>query len=148
MSAALLDVSVLLALFHDRHIHHQIAHDWFEENRDSEWASCPMTENGLIRILGHAGRIEDFVPIPKLVSLLENFCGHTRHRFWSEDISIRDDTLFDVAAVRGHGQLADAYLLGLAVKNRGRFVTFDQHVALAAVKGARREHLVVIAPAA
>jgi len=144
MSVALLDVNMLVALFDDGHIHHQIAHDWFADKGEFGWASCPLTENGLLRILGNQARVGDYVPIPNLVALLTTFCEHSRHQFWAADISLRDRGRFDVAAIRGHGQVADVYLLGLAVKHGGRFVTLDQRVPLAAVKGARREHLEVI----
>jgi predicted nucleic acid-binding protein len=38
--------------------------------------------------------------------------------------------------------LTDLYLLALAVHHGGRLVTFDRHIALGAVAGARPEHLV------
>lgn len=40
--------------------------------------------------------------------------------------------------------ITDAYLLALAVKNHGRFVTLDQGIPLAAVQGAQARHLVVL----
>ena len=43
--------------------------------------------------------------------------------------------------------MTDVSLLGLAVKRRGRLVTFDQKIPLGPVKGARRESVVVLAPA-
>jgi len=52
-----------------------------------------------------------------------------------------------MAAVRGHQQLADVYLLGLAVEHDARFVTFDRGVPLAAVKGATKKHLKALAAA-
>ncbi len=50
---ALLDVNVLLALFDPDHIHHEAAHRWFARSRESGWASCPLTENGVVRILSN-----------------------------------------------------------------------------------------------
>ena len=49
----LLDVNVLVALFGERHIHNKLAHDWLEKNLKHGWASCPITDNGLIRILSN-----------------------------------------------------------------------------------------------
>jgi hypothetical protein len=49
--------------------------------------------------------------------------------------------------VRGHRQLTDVYLLGLAVRHGGRLVTFDQSIPIASVRGATRASLEVIAPA-
>ncbi|HWJ56793.1 MAG TPA: hypothetical protein VNR90_11235, partial [Vicinamibacterales bacterium] len=48
---ALLDVNLLVALFDPDHVHHDISHDWFAEQRGVGWATCPLTENGLVRVL-------------------------------------------------------------------------------------------------
>ena len=39
-------------------------------------------------------------------------------------------------------QLTDAYLLALAVKNKGRLITLDKRIPLNAVPGATPKHLV------
>ena len=141
---ALLDVNVLVALFDPDHVHHELAHDWFEDNRTSGWATCPLTENGLVRVLGNLARSGEFVPIPELVDRLGTFCASGHHEFWQDAVSLRDERLFDLSFARGHRQLTDVYLLGLAVKRRGRLVTFDQKVPLRAVKGAKRDLLEVV----
>lgn len=51
---ALLDVNVLVALFDPGHVHHEPAHEWFAANRSAGWATCPLTGNGLVRILSVA----------------------------------------------------------------------------------------------
>lgn len=144
---ALLDVSVLVALFNAGHADHDVAHDWFADNGKSGWASCPLTENGLLRVLGNPTQAAGFVPIPQLLENLKRFCASSQHDFWPDVISFRDETMFNVAAIRGPAQLTDVFLLGLAVKRRGRFVTFDQSIPIGAVKKARRENLLVLAPA-
>ena len=146
-SVALLDVNVLVALFSDRHVHHELAHDWLADHADQGWASCPITESGLLRILGNAARIGQHVPVPRLVELLSTFCENSRHQFWPDALSLRDGRTFNAEAVRGHQQITDVYLLGLAVKRGGRFITFDQNVPLDAVKGATRKSLEVISQA-
>lgn len=50
---ALLDVNVLVALFDPDHVHHEAAQAWFSANRLHGWATCPLTENRLVRILSH-----------------------------------------------------------------------------------------------
>ena len=50
---ALLDVNVLVALFDPDHVHHDLAHDWFADHRSRGWATCPITENGVIRVLAN-----------------------------------------------------------------------------------------------
>lgn len=145
---ALLDVNVLVALFYDRHVHHDVAHDWFTDNAGAGWASCPMTECGLLRILGNPARMGgQYVALPKLVELLNTFCKNSHHQFWPDALSIRDARTFNAAGLRGHQQLTDVYLLGLAVKSGGKFVTLDQKVPLGTVKGATGASLEVIAPA-
>lgn len=48
---ALLDVNVLIALLDAAHVHHRNARAWLEANIEQGWASCPLTQNGCIRIL-------------------------------------------------------------------------------------------------
>lgn len=66
------------------------------------------------------------------------------HEFWPDDISITDDTLLDPAHILGPKQITDVYLLGLAVKNGGRLVTFYRGLPLKAVRGAEARHLAVL----
>ena len=43
--------------------------------------------------------------------------------------------------MQGHNQITDLYLLALAVRHGGRFVTFDQAISLRSVRGATPRHL-------
>jgi len=147
MAVSLLDVNVLVALFHEAHVHHEIAHDWFADNGDEGWASCPLTENGLVRILANPARVDQHVPIARVLALLARFCEHSTHHFWRDDLSLRTAATFNAAQMRGHQQVTDVYLLALAVKHGGRLATLGGGVPLGAVKGARREHLAVIGSA-
>src|SRR5437016_4889027 len=140
---ALLDVNVLIALFDPEHIHHEIAHDWFAENHRLGWATCPLTENGFLRVLGNPARGGETTRVPHLVTHLRKFCTSGHHHFWADAVSLLDETLFNATLFRGYRQLTDIYLLGLAVKRGGRFVTFDEGVPLGAVKGAPRAALEV-----
>ncbi len=47
-------------------------------------------------------------------------------------------------SILGSRQITDAYLLALAVRKRGRFVTFDRAAPLDAVEGATAGHLVAL----
>ena len=51
MKQALLDVNVLLALLDSDHIDHDRAHEWLGAEIGSGWASCPITENGFVRVI-------------------------------------------------------------------------------------------------
>lgn len=144
---ALLDVNVLLALFDPAHTNHEIAHDWFADNREFGWATCPLTENGFLRTAGTVGRASEFVTITELVDRLRKFRSSGQHEFWPDDVSLLDGRLFNASLARGHQQLTDVYLLGLAVKRGGRLITFDQRISLAAVKGATRATLEIVSAA-
>jgi len=83
-------------------------------------------------------------PIKDVFDQLSEFIKNTRHEFWTDEISILDDALFDLNRVHGPKQLTDLYLLALATKNKGRLVTLDQGIPLSAVKNAKSVNLVVL----
>ena len=143
---ALLDVNVLVALFDPDHIHHEVAHDWFADRRERGWATCPLTENGFLRTVARLPRTQEPIVVSTLAHSVRTFTSSGHHEFWTDAVSLIDERLFDTALVRGHQRLTDIYLLGLAVKRNGTLATFDQKVAIAAVKGARQGHLEVLAP--
>jgi uncharacterized protein len=140
---ALLDVSVLVPLFDAGHIHHRAAVAWCTANAKAGWASCPPTQNGFVRIV-----CQPKYPRPArmwdALAVLRRQIGEADHEFWPDDVSITDETLFDPAYILGPGQIGDVCLLGLAVKHRGRLVTFGRGMPVKAVRGAEARHLVVL----
>lgn len=52
---ALLDVNVLIALLDADHSLHERATQWWMRHARNGWASCPITQNGCIRIMSHPG---------------------------------------------------------------------------------------------
>ena len=143
---ALLDVNVLVALFDPDHIHHDLAHDWFAEYRAEGWASCPMTQNGLVRVLSNPRYGSPTAGLRVVREAVRRFLSNKDHQFWPDDVSISDDALFDVTGMVGHRQVTDVYLLGLAKKRRGHLVTFDRSIPVRAVIGADATVLTVIEP--
>jgi len=147
MSAvALLDVNVLVALFDPDHVHHELAHDWFADHRANGWATCPVTENGFVRVLANPAYGAAAIRVGDLTARLRKFCKSGGHRFWPDQVSVTDESVFRTALLSGHRQLTDVYLLGLALKNGGRLATFDRTIPVGAVVGARPDTLAVIAP--
>ena len=59
------------------------------------------------------------------------------HQLWNDDISLLDANRVNHAHVHSNGQLTDLYLLCLAVKHKGRFVSFDRRIPLTPVMGRR-----------
>lgn len=141
---ALLDVNVLVALFDPDHVHHEAAHRWFGGNRHDGWATCPITENGLVRVLSNPAYMPRRETRGAIVHRLVEFCASGEHVFWSDEISVRDPGIFRWSAPVTHQQLTDVYLLGLARKRMGRLATFDRGIPVAAVVDADRGTLEVI----
>lgn len=144
---SLLDVNVLVALFNPAHTHHDTAHDWFADHRSLGWATCPITENGFVRVLSNPASGSSITRPAALVALLRSFCQSPEHEFWPDILSLSDEAVFDLSCVGSHRHLTDVYLLGLATKHRGQLVTFDRSIPVKAVIGAKATTLAVIAPA-
>jgi uncharacterized protein len=139
---ALLDVNVIIALLDPDHAFHERAHAWWAANRNRGWASCPLTENGTVRIMSHPGysRKLRFTP-GELIGCLHQFAAQSNHEFWPDDISLRDETIFAAGHIHSSRQLTDLYLLALAVAHHGRLVTFDQGIPLSGVPHAKASNL-------
>ena len=145
LKVALLDINVLIALFDAEHVHHEIAHDWFSDARGHGWATCPLTENGFVRISSNPRAT--FAERPAAArDRLQQFCESGHHVFWADAVSLRDTRVFRTPLPVGSKQVTDIYLLGLACHYGGCFVTLDQGIPLSAVNGATRDHLLVLAP--
>ena len=137
----LLDVNVLVALFDPRHVHHQAAHGWLGENKRQGWATCPITENGLVRIISNPGYPGRTTTLQDALLRLRQFRESGHHVFWPDSISVQEPQLFDFRHFRGHQQVSDIYLLGLAFQNQGRLVTFDRNIQVSAVRGAAAQNV-------
>ncbi|MGE0444353.1 MAG: TA system VapC family ribonuclease toxin [Vicinamibacterales bacterium] len=141
---ALPDVNVLVALFDPDHVHHDVAHDWFADARSQGWATCPLTENGVSRILSNRRYTPAAEPPARTAARLRAFCNSGDHRFWADSLSMRSHDVFADAAVYSHRTVTDLYLLALARHNGGRLATFDRTIPVAAVVGASPDDLMVI----
>jgi toxin-antitoxin system PIN domain toxin len=141
---ALLDVNVLVALFDPDHVHHDLAHDWFADQRADGWATCPITENGLVRVLSNPAYGPNTEPAAAIVSRFRKFCGSGGHSFWPDAVSLRDEKVFQPRMPVTTRQLTDVYLLALARHHGGALATFDHAVPLKALRGAAAHDLLVI----
>ena len=140
---ALLDINVLIALLDRDHVHHIRAATWFEANIKHGCASCPLTQNGCLRIMNQPGYSSP-QPLSALMAMLQRSTRASVHETWMDDISVLDAAQFQHTHMHGHRQLTDLYLLGLAVKNTGRLASFDQRIPMSAVRGATAAHMVML----
>ena len=140
---ALLDINVLIALLDADHIEHTTAREWLAREIANGWASCPITQNGFVRIVSQP-RYPSPVPPAEAIRRLALATRAEQHEFWPCDASLLDGGLVDATRLHSPKQVTDVYLLALAVARAGRFVTFDRAIPLSAVRGALSEHLVVL----
>ena len=142
MTTYLLDVNLLLALSDPMHIHHESAHRWFVEKGRQNWATCPLTENGFVRIASHPNYPNRPGDVTAVLAIFRRLSEAQGHHFWSEDISILQ--ILEPDAIITHAQVTDVYLLGLAVHKRGKLATLDQRIPVGAVRGGRKALELVI----
>ena len=140
---ALLDVNVLIALLDSDHTSHVVALRWFEKHAREGWASCPITQNGCVRIMSNPS-YPNALPVQAIMKRLADACEADVHEFWSDEVSLLDPDVVDSTRIHGPRQLTDIYLLALAVEQEGRFVTFDTEIPLAVVRKATADNLVVL----
>lgn len=132
MTVYLLDVNVLLALSDPIHVHHDAAHRFFAAAARHAWASCPITENGFVRIASHPRYPNRPGDVAAVLALLRQLCSLDGHQFWADDISVRDALL--PGAIVTHAHITDTYLLALAAQRGGMLATLDQGIASSAVQ--------------
>lgn len=119
---ALLDVNALVALAWDSHVHHAAMREWFAAHGSSGWATCPITESGFVRVSSNPKALPSPIGISGARGVLTALRALDGHRFLSDDVSIVDA---DVPELAGYRQVTDAHLLTLARRSGMRLVTFD-----------------------
>jgi uncharacterized protein len=139
----LLDVNVLIALIDTAHIHHGPAHDWFGREGKRAWATCPITENAVLRIVGHTRYPKSPGTPAAVVPSLSSLRALPGHHFWADDISLLDTMTCDPTRLLASDQITDSYLLALACAKGGQLATFDRRLVTSAIpSGAEGLHLV------
>lgn len=144
----LLDVNVLIALIDPGHVAHDDAHAWFERIGRESWSTCPITENGVIRIMGNP-KYPNSPGSPAAAALIvQRLRALPGHRFWPDDLSLAGEDAVDAERILTPAQVTDTYLLALAKLHGGQLATFDRRLSVAAVSGGRAVLHVIAAPAA
>ncbi len=140
----LLDVNVWVALLDEAHVFHAQALA-FIERRNVRIATCPLVENGVVRVL-NLPAYSAFGPVgfERVARKLAETCAAVDHEFWFDDLSLRTPGMVDWPRVLGHDQITDLYLLALAVAHDGCLVTLDHRVSTVTIVGAERRHLLLL----
>lgn len=126
MTVHLLDINVLLPLVDPMHVHHEAAHEWFQRIGHEAWATCPITENGFIRIASHPSYPNRPGDASTVADILRETCDGPGHHFWPDTISVLD--LLPSGTLISHTQITDVYLVGLAAHHGGKVATFDRRI--------------------
>ena len=140
---ALLDVNVLIALLDRDHSMHAQALRWFAARATDGWASCPITQNGCVRIMSHPN-YPNPLKVAAIMERLAEAIATAEHEFWPDDVSLLDSRVADRNRIHGPRQVTDLYLLALAVRQGGCFVSFDPSIPRTAIRGAERKHLIAL----
>lgn len=124
----LLDVNVLVALAWPNHLHHERARAWFEQHHSRGWATCPLTESGFVRVSSNRRVVPEARRPEEAIRLLRELTELAGHAFWTDDTSLARSRWIAAERLLGHGQVTDAHLAALAIRRRGRLVTFDRGI--------------------
>jgi uncharacterized protein len=120
----LLDANVLIALIDAQHPHGDTAIRFFVETAvPAGWATCPLTENAFLRILGNPSYPGGPGSTTAARELLSKLTAAPGHQLWPDDHSLLDPRRFPRLPATRH--LTDVYLLALAVSRQARLATFD-----------------------
>ena len=122
----LLDVNLLIALAWPNHLHHVPAHAWFAAHAAEGWATCPITQCGFVRVSSNPRVIHPAVSPGEAVASLRRMAAHPYHVFWPDDVMLSDSTHVPLDVLRGHQQVTDAYMVGVARRRGGRLATMDR----------------------
>ena len=137
---AFLDINVIIALLDSGYVMHRAASRWLAQHQEHGWATTPITENGLVRIMSQPA-YPNQRPAAQVAERLAEACGHASHQFWPEAVSLLEPGLIAWQRFLGPSQITDCYLLALAVAHGGRLVSFDQRISVDLVGEAREDHL-------
>ena len=128
----LLDLNVLIALMESEHRHYGMAQEWFNAAGRADWAMCPLTEAGFVRVTTNP----KYWPAPRtmgqaraVLQMLKEYPGYS---YWRMDESWETLTKPFATRITGHQQVTDAYLLGMAIRRNAVFATFDGAVEMLA----------------
>ena len=81
------------------HVAHDDAHNWFSKSGNASWASCPITENGVVRILGNP-KYPNSPGSPAVVAgIIEQLRALPGHCFWVEDFSLFGSDAVDASRI-------------------------------------------------
>jgi predicted nucleic acid-binding protein len=87
-----------------------------------------MTQAALIRVLSNPAFSQNALTPREALEVLVRNVGLPGHEFWADSIDLPEVLRQMPAALTGHQQITDAYLVALAMKNHGKLATLDRAI--------------------
>ncbi|MBL8228288.1 MAG: PIN domain-containing protein [Bryobacterales bacterium] len=142
----LFDVNVLIAIADSEHSHHTTIHEWLSRQSGGAWASCPLTENGFVRVVSQPIYRGGARSPCEAIDLLRRMkqAPRWKHYFWADECSLTDPSVFHDTRIAGPRQITDLYITALAHSHQARLVTFDASIPWQAVVGASADTILVL----
>jgi uncharacterized protein len=134
--AYLLDVNVLIALVWPEHSASAVASRWFSLRGQEAWATCPMTQTALVRLLSNPSFSPRALSVAGALEALKHNLQLSGHQFWPDSIQMMQAVEQIEVPLVGHQQITDAYLVALAMKHKGKLATLDRGILRFAPAGA------------
>jgi len=127
----LLDVNTVIALIDPLHVHHERAHAWFASRGENPWHTCPIVQNGVVRVVSHP-KYPNSQPAPTVMASLASLAARDDHVFLPDTVSLLDASVH-TERLLSSAQVTDTYLLHLAASNDALLATFDTRIVTSAV---------------
>lgn len=145
MSRFLLDVNSLLALLDPRHVFHEAMHAWVERTPEASWHTCPIVQNGVIRVASQAAYPNRLGTAAEVREVVATFCSDPRHEFCPDDVSLLEPGTLSHLETLTPSRVTDLYLLVLARKHGLKLLTFDRRIPAEAVQDSSRHLEILVA---
>ncbi len=133
MAGFLLDVNAVIALIDPLHVHHERAHRWFATRAEETWHTCPIVQNGVVRVVSHP-KYPNSQPAPVVLASLSSLAAQAGHEFLPDSVSLLDGSVH-TERLLASSQVTDTYLLHLAASHEVLLATFDTRIVASTVAG-------------
>ena len=124
----LIDVNLLFAIHQPAHEDFEPATRWFTGTGIRSFATCPITQAGLLRLLTQGVPNAQVFRLQEAREALAHLTSLPGHSYWQDKQDFITATGKFYTRLQGHRQITDAYLLGLAIHNRGKLATLDRGI--------------------
>jgi hypothetical protein len=124
----LLDVNLLFILHQPLHSDFLEVKRWFQDRISKNYATCPITQSGMMRLLVQGVPGFSLFTMEEASEALDRFMHQPGHTYWPDNPAYLGATQAILGRMQGYRQITDAYLLGLAIHNKGKLATLDRGI--------------------